>query len=86
MAETFKPGDAVLFMKVGTHAEERLEDILKRKQREIDEAGYAMWGYGGQHLPSADHRPALRPEAPGTRSSDTTRDGTYGLEALRRAG
>lgn len=47
MAETFEPGDAVLFMKVGTHAEEPLEDILKRKQREIDEAGYAMWGYGG---------------------------------------
>lgn len=47
MAETFEPGDAVLFMKVGTHAEELLEDILKRKQREIDEAGYAMWGYGG---------------------------------------
>lgn len=34
-------------MKVGTHAQESLEDIIKRKQKEIDEAGIAMWGYGG---------------------------------------
>lgn len=47
MTETFDPGDAVLFMKVGTHANEPLEDIIERKQREIDLAGYAMWGYGG---------------------------------------
>jgi hypothetical protein len=44
---TFEPGQPVLFMKVGTHAGETLEDILVRKQREIDEAGFAMWGYGG---------------------------------------
>ena len=47
MVETFEPGDAVLFMKVGTHAEESLGDILERKHREVVEAGYAMWGYGG---------------------------------------
>ena len=34
-------------MKVGTHAGESLEDILRRKTREIEEAGYALWGYGG---------------------------------------
>lgn len=47
MPELFNPGDAVLFMKVGTHANEPLEDIVERKSREIDQAGYAMWGYGG---------------------------------------
>lgn len=34
-------------MKVGTHAQETLEAIIERKTREIEEAGYAMWGYGG---------------------------------------
>ncbi len=41
------PGDRVLFMKVGIHAGESLEDILERKRREIDDVGFAMWGYGG---------------------------------------
>lgn len=40
-------GAGVLFMKVGTHANESLDDIIKRKSREIEETGYAMWGYGG---------------------------------------
>lgn len=47
MVEHFDPGDAVLFMKVGTHAKEPLADIIARKQREIDDSGFAMWGYGG---------------------------------------
>src|SRR4051812_1484450 len=34
-------------MKVGTHARESLADIIARKQREIDEAGFSLWGYGG---------------------------------------
>jgi hypothetical protein len=42
-----RPGAGVLYMKVGTHAGESLEDILRRKTREIEEAGYALWGYGG---------------------------------------
>ena len=42
-----RSGAAVLYMKVGTHAQEELTDILTRKSKEIDEAGYAMWGYGG---------------------------------------
>lgn len=41
------PGDHVLFMKVGVHAGETLDDILERKRREIYDVGYAMWGYGG---------------------------------------
>lgn len=43
----FEPGSAILYMKVGTHAQEDLSTIIARKQREIDEAGIAMWGYGG---------------------------------------
>src|SRR5215467_6180509 len=34
-------------MKVGTHAQETLADIIARKSREIEKTGYAMWGYGG---------------------------------------
>jgi hypothetical protein len=40
-------GAGVLFMKVGTHAQETLADIIARKKREIDEAGFSLWGYGG---------------------------------------
>src|ERR1700745_397624 len=38
----FKPGTGVLFMKVGTHAQESLEDIIKRKLKEVDDAGFAI--------------------------------------------
>lgn len=41
------PGTGILFMKVGTHAKEPLDEIISRKMREIDEGGFAMWGYGG---------------------------------------
>ncbi|WP_172298154.1 hypothetical protein [Pseudoruegeria sp. HB172150] len=47
MNDIFKPGAGVLFMKVGTHAREDLAEIIARKRKEIDDAGYAMWGYGG---------------------------------------
>jgi hypothetical protein len=40
-------GAPLLYMKVGTHAAETLADIIERKRREIDEAGFALWGYGG---------------------------------------
>ena len=36
-----------IFMKVGTHAQESIEDIVKRKQREFEETGSIFWGYGG---------------------------------------
>jgi hypothetical protein len=42
-----RPGAGVLYMKIGTHAQEELPDILVRKGKEIEEAGLAMWGYGG---------------------------------------
>lgn len=47
MPEIIKPGQGVLFMKVGTHAQESLEDIIERKTKEIEDAGLAFWGYGG---------------------------------------
>ena len=47
MTEIIKPGAGLLFMKVGTHANEELEDIIARKQKEIQDVGFAMWGYGG---------------------------------------
>jgi hypothetical protein len=34
-------------MKVGTHAQETLDDIIRRKTKEIEEEGVAFWGYGG---------------------------------------
>lgn len=42
-----KDGEAFLYMKVGVHAKEPLEEILVRKRKEIEKAGVAFWGYGG---------------------------------------
>jgi len=42
-----QPGAGVLYMKVGTHAKEGLAEIIARKRKEIDDEGFAMWGYGG---------------------------------------
>jgi len=42
-----KEGDCLLYMKVGNHARETLEAIIARKTKEIQDAGFAMWGYGG---------------------------------------
>lgn len=39
--------NSFIFMKVGNHAGEDWESILKRKQREIEQAGVSFWGYGG---------------------------------------
>lgn len=42
-----RPGTGIIFMKVGTHAQESLDGIIARKQKEIEQAGFALWGYGG---------------------------------------
>jgi hypothetical protein len=34
-------------MKIGTHANESLAEIIARKTAEIQNTGYGMWGYGG---------------------------------------
>lgn len=47
MTDVIRPGAGVLYMKVGTHAKEPLNEIIARKQAEIDAAGFALWGYGG---------------------------------------
>ena len=47
MNEIIRPGAGVLFMKVGTHAQESLAEIIARKTREIEAVGHTMWGYGG---------------------------------------
>src|SRR6266851_1185910 len=47
MSPIIKPGAGLLYMKVGTHAQEKLEDIIARKTKEIERAGVAFWGYGG---------------------------------------
>jgi len=47
MAPTLRKGDGLVYMKVGTHAQEPLEKIVARKTREIEQAGFALWGYGG---------------------------------------
>jgi hypothetical protein len=47
MTDIIKPGAGVIFMKVGMHAEESLDRIIARKAKEIEVAGKAFWGYGG---------------------------------------
>jgi len=47
MTIILRPNQDILFMKVGVHANEPLEDIIARKTKEIEDTGYALWGYGG---------------------------------------
>jgi hypothetical protein len=47
MHDYVRPGEGLLFMKIGTHAGEDLADIINRKTEEIRQAGFGMWGYGG---------------------------------------
>lgn len=42
-----QPNEPFVFMKVGRHAGEDLDEILERKRRELDRAGMIFWGYGG---------------------------------------
>lgn len=61
MNDIIHPGAGILFMKVGTHANEELEDIIARKSKEIEDEGYAMWGYGGNTChPSSMVQPFAR--------------------------
>lgn len=47
MSDIVRPGQPILFMKIGVHAREPLDSIIARKLKEIEDEGYAMWGYGG---------------------------------------
>ena len=44
------PPAAALFMKIGVHGSESLDDILARKAREYETSGRILWGYGGTVL------------------------------------
>lgn len=43
------PPDAFIYMKVGPHGGETLEEILNRKSHELEKAGKIFWSYGGDH-------------------------------------
>ena len=47
MSAIIHSNSGLLFMKVGLHAGESLEEILERKKREFEAAGMVFWGYGG---------------------------------------
>jgi hypothetical protein len=47
VSDIVHPGAGIVYMKVGTHARESLSDIIERKRQEIEDADYALWGYGG---------------------------------------
>lgn len=40
-------GESIVFMKVGRHAGETLDEIIARKRQEYERAGMIFWGYGG---------------------------------------
>lgn len=42
-----RPDEPFVFMKVGRHAGEDLDEILTRKKEELNRAGVIFWGYGG---------------------------------------
>jgi hypothetical protein len=44
-----------IFMKVGSHAGETFEEILKRKNKEYEKRGMIFWGYGGNTLHPTKH-------------------------------
>lgn len=46
MDDTIKKA-GLIFMKVGLHAQEGIEEIIVRKQKEYEQAGCIFWGYGG---------------------------------------
>ena len=46
---------AFIFMRVGNHAGEDFDSILKRKQQELEDAGMIFWGYGGTTLHPVRH-------------------------------
>ncbi|HEY1751003.1 MAG TPA: hypothetical protein VGG29_07050 [Caulobacteraceae bacterium] len=47
MNDLIRPGEGLLFMKIGSHAQEGLAAIIARKSEEIRQTGFGMWGYGG---------------------------------------
>jgi hypothetical protein len=48
-------GQPIIFMKVGLHAQEELDEIIERKRREYENAGMIFWGYGGNTCHPSRH-------------------------------
>jgi hypothetical protein len=44
--DPLQPGHGVIFLQVGTHANESLERIIERKRLELDQTQRVFWGYG----------------------------------------
>lgn len=64
MSDLLEHGTPFIFMKVGVHAQESLDDIIERKNREFEEAGMIFWGYGGGTChPLTQVRPFARERA-----------------------
>jgi len=55
MNSSLNNGSGLIFMKVGIHANESIEDIIKRKQDEFAAAGKIFWGYGGNTCHPTKH-------------------------------
>ena len=49
-----EPGDPVLYMKVGTHAQESLTDILARKKRRDIQGWFRHVGLRREYVPSTE--------------------------------
>lgn len=47
MTNLFEDGAGLVFMKIGLHAQEDVEAIIRRKQQEYEHTGRIFWGYGG---------------------------------------
>lgn len=61
-----RPGQGLLYMKVGVHAQESLESILERKMKEFHDEGAIFWGYGGNSCyPSTAVQPFVRTQLQG---------------------
>jgi len=39
--------EGIIYMKIGYHANEEIDEIIKRKLKEEKDNGYFFWGYGG---------------------------------------
>ena len=64
MSDIITNGSGLIFMKIGIHARESVEDIIARKKQEYEEAGMIFWGYGGNTChPTTFVQPFAKTEA-----------------------
>jgi len=46
--------ETLVFMKVGSHGDEKFQEIIRRKKREEHLSGFMLWGYAGNLLDAFD--------------------------------